>query len=330
MAKWKVYLTRELPKPALDMLRAEVDLEMNPHDRVVTREELLKGVKGKDGLLSLLTETIDGEVMDAGLPTLKGIANYAVGFNNIRVEEATKRGLPVSNTPGVLTETTADLAWTLLMASARRIAEADRFQRAGKYKGWAPMLLLGQDIYGKTLGIVGFGRIGEAVARRAKGFDMRVVYYDAVRRKPEEEKKLGVEYLPFDDLLRQADFVSIHVNLDETTHHMFSTKQFSLMKSTAHLVNSSRGPVVDERALVEALKAKRIAGAGLDVFEYEPEMVPGLAELDNVTIVPHIASASVETRTKMGTMAAANLLAMLKGELIPNLVNPDYVKYRKP
>lgn len=330
MAKWKVYLTRELPKPALDMLRAEVDLEMNPHDRVVTREELLKGVKGKDGLLSLLTETIDGEVMDAGLPTLKGIANYAVGFNNIRVEEATKRGLPVSNTPGVLTETTADLAWTLLMASARRIAEADRFQRAGKYKGWAPMLLLGQDIYGKTLGIVGFGRIGEAVARRAKGFDMRVVYFDAFRRKPEEEKKLGVEYLPFDDLLRQADFVSIHVSLDETTHHMFSTKQFSLMKSTAHLVNSSRGPVVDERALVEALKAKKIAGAGLDVFEYEPEMAPGLAELDNVTIVPHIASASVETRTKMGTMAAANLLAMLKGELIPNLVNPDYVKYRKP
>ncbi len=329
MSKWKVYLTRELPKPALDMLRAEVDLEMNPHDRVVTREELLKGVKGKDGLLCLLTETIDGEVMDAGLPTLKGIANYAVGFNNIRVEEATKRGLPVSNTPGVLTETTADLAWTLLMASARRIVEADRFQRAGKYKGWAPMLFLGQDIYGKTLGIVGFGRIGEAVARRAKGFDMRVVYYDAFRRKPEEEKKLGVEYLPFDDLLRQSDFVSIHVNLDETTHHLFSEKQFSLMKPTAHLVNSSRGPVVDERALVEALKAKKIAGAGLDVFEYEPEMVPGLAELDNVTIVPHIASASVETRTKMATMAAANLLAMLKGEPIPNLVNPDYVKYRK-
>lgn len=324
MAKWKVFVTREIPAPGLDMLRRECEVDVNPHDRVLTREELLAGVRGRDGLLCLLTDTIDGAVMDAGLPTLKGIANYAVGFNNIAVEEATKRHLPVSNTPGVLTETTADLAWTLLMATARRIVEADRFMRAGKYQGWAPMLFLGQDVYGKTLGVVGFGRIGEAIARRARGFNMKILYYDARRRTPGEELELGVEYRPLDELLAAADFVTLHVNLDATTRHLIGERQLAQMKPTAILINTSRGPVVDERALVAALKAGTIKGAGLDVFEDEPAMAPGLAELDNAIVVPHIASASVETRTRMATMAAENLLAMLKGEPIPNLVNPDY------
>lgn len=329
MAKWKVFVTREIPQPGLDIVRAECEMEMNPHDRVLTRDELLQGVKGKDGILALLTDEIDGEVMDAAGPRLKVIANYAVGFNNIRVEEATKRGIIVTNTPGVLTETTADLAWTLLMASARRIVEADRFMRAGKYKGWAPMLFLGQDVYGKTLGIVGFGRIGEAVARRARGFSMKILYYDAHRRTPAEESELGVEYRELDALLREADFVSLHVNLDASTHHLIGERELGLMKPTAHLINTSRGPVVDEKALVAALCARKIAGAGLDVFEDEPAMAPGLAELDNVTIVPHIASASVETRTKMATMAAENLVAALRGEKPANIVNPEVLEGRR-
>lgn len=324
MAKWKVLVTREVPTPGLDLLRAECEVEVNPHDRVLTREELLAGVRGKDGLLCLLTDTIDGAVMDAGAPTLKGIANYAVGFNNIEVAAATQRGLPVANTPGVLTETTADLAWTLLMATARRIVEADGFMRSGKYAGWAPMLYLGQDIYGKTLGIVGFGRIGEAMARRAHGFGMKVLYYDARRRTPDEEIRLGVEFRELDELLATADFVTLHVNLDATTRHLIGKRQLALMKPTGILINTARGPVVDEVALVEALKAGVIKGAGLDVFEDEPAMKPGLAECANVVIVPHIASASVETRTRMAVMAAENLLAMLKGTPIPNLVNPEY------
>ncbi len=324
MAKWKVLVTREIPAPGLDLLRAECEVELNPHDRVLTREELLAGVRGKDGLLCLLTDTVDGAVMDAGLPTLKGIANYAVGFNNIDVAEATRRGLPVSNTPGVLTETTADLAWTLLMAAARRVVEADRFMRAGKFRGWAPMLFLGQDVYARTLGIVGFGRIGEAMARRARGFAMRILYYDARRRTPEEEQQLGVEYRPLDELLAASDFVTLHVNLDATTRHLIGRRELALMKPTAILVNTSRGPVVDEEALVAALQAGTIKGAGLDVFEEEPAMKPGLAECHNAVLVPHIASASVETRTRMATMTAESLLAMLKGEPVANLVNPEY------
>lgn len=324
MAKWKVFVTREIPAPGLDLLRAECDLELNPHDRVLTREELLAGVRGKDGLLCLLTDTIDAAVMDAGRPTLKGIANYAVGFNNIEVAAATRRGLPVTNTPGVLTETTADLAWTLLMAAARRIVEADKFLRSGKYRGWAPMLLLGQDIYGKTLGLVGLGRIGEAMARRARGFGMKILYHDARRRTPEEEQALGVEYRPLDELLEASDFVSLHVNLDSGTRHLIGERELTLMKPTAILVNSSRGPVVDEAALVRALQAGTIKGAGLDVFEDEPALKPGLVECENAVLVPHIASASVDTRTRMATMAAENLLAMLRGEPIPNLVNPEY------
>lgn len=318
----KVFVTRRIPEPGLDMLREKCDIEVNPEDRVLTRAEIIEGIKGKDGLLCLLTDTIDGEIMDVN-PKLKVISNYAVGFNNIDIPAATKRGIPVTNTPGVLTDTTADFAWALLMATARRVVEGDKFTRAGKYKGWGPMLLLGCDVYGKTLGIVGLGRIGQAVAKRARGFDMRVVYFDEYRLAEEKEKELGVEYLPFEEVLKVADFISIHVPLMESTHHLFGAPQFEQMKRNAIFINTSRGPVVDEKALVEALKSGKIAGAGLDVYEEEPLLAPGLADLDNVVLAPHIASATVETRTKMATMAATNLLAALEGRVPPNIVNKE-------
>ena len=320
--KPKIYITRMLPRAGLDLLAEEYEVEVNPHDRVATREELAAGIKGKDALLSLLTDTVDAEVMDAE-PRLKVIANYAVGFNNIDVAAATERGILVTNTPGVLTETTADLAFALLMACARRVVEADGFMRAGKYEGWGPMLFLGRDIHGKTLGIVGFGRIGQAMAQRGRGFNMKILYNDATRAPEELEKAYNAEYRELPDLLRESDFVSLHVPLAESTHHLISDAQLELMKTTAILINTSRGPVIDERALVRALAEGLISGAGLDVFEREPEFEPGLAKLANVVIVPHIASASVETRTRMATMAAENACAVMRGEMPPNIVNPE-------
>jgi len=222
-----------------------------------------------------------------------------------------------------LTETTADFAWALLMAIARRVVEADKFTREGKFKGWRPQLLLGSDVYGKTIGIVGMGRIGQAMARRARGFDMNILYYDEYRPDPEVEKELGLTYVPFDELLQKADYVSIHVPLMESTHHLIGERELKLMKKTAYLINSARGPIVDEKALVKALQEKEIAGAGLDVFEDEPELAPGLAELDNVVLAPHIASATIETRSKMATMAAEGCLSVLKGERPVNLVNEE-------
>jgi len=326
--KPKIYVTRRIPQPGLDILAEVFEVEVNPYDRVVTREELIAGVKGKDALLCLLTDKIDAEVMDAE-PRLKVIANYAVGFDNVDVTAATRRGIPVTNTPGVLTDTTADLAFTLLLATARRVVEADKFMRGGRYQGWAPMLLLGQDIHHKTLGIVGFGRIGQAVAERASGFHMRILYSDARRASGEVENKYNAEFRELADLLRESDFISLHVPLTESTYHLISDEEFDLMKKTAILVNTSRGPVVDEKALVRALKAGKIAGAGLDVYEREPECEPELKELDNVIIVPHIASASVETRTKMATMAAENAVAVIRGEVPPNLVNPEVWEKRR-
>ncbi len=320
--KPKIYITRMLPRAGLDLLAEEYEVEVNPHDRVATREELAAGIKGKDALLSLLTDTVDAEVMDAE-PRLKVIANYAVGFNNIDVAAATERGILVTNTPGVLTETTADLAFALLMACARRVVEADGFMRAGKYEGWGPMLFLGRDIHGKTLGIVGFGRIGQAMAQRGAGFNMKILYHDAIRAPEELEKAYNAEYRELPDLLRESDFVSLHVPLAESTHHLIGDAQLELMKTTAILINTSRGPVIDERALVRALAEGLISGAGLDVFEREPEFEPGLAKLANVVIVPHIASASVETRTRMATMAAENACAVMRGEMPPNIVNPE-------
>ncbi len=318
----KVYVTRRVPQKALDLLEAEFRLEVNPHDRILTREELAEAAQDAEGLLCLLTDQIDGKLLDK-MPRLKMVANCAVGYDNIDVRACTERNIVVSNTPGVLTETTADMAWALLMAAARRVAEADRYVREEKFKAWAPMLLLGEDVYKRVLGIVGMGRIGAAVAKRASGFNMTVLYYAPHRKSPQEEQELGVEYRNLEDLIREADYISLHVPLNETTRHLLGRQEFKQMKQTAYLINTSRGPVIDEKALVEALKNKELAGAALDVYENEPQLEPGLAEMDNVTLAPHIASATVETRTKMAVMAAENLLAGLKGEKIPNLINRE-------
>ena len=317
-----VYVTREVPKPGLDLLaEACRQVDVNPEDRVLGRAELLAGVAGRDGVLCLLTDTIDAEVLDAARGC-RIFANYAVGYNNIDVAAASARGIAVTNTPGVLTDATADLTWALLFSAARRIPEGDRFTRAGRFAGWAPLLLLGGDISGRTLGIVGAGRIGTAVALRSRGFRMRVLYFDRV---PNEalEQAVGAERVELDTLLRESDFVSVHVSLDDSTRHLIGARELGLMKPTAYLVNTSRGPVVDEAALVEALRAGEIAGAGLDVFEDEPALAPGLAELDSVVIPPHLGSATIGTRTRMATLAASNLLAMLRGQRPPNIVNPE-------
>jgi len=321
LSKKKVFVTRRIPQPGLDLLK-DFDMTMNPEDRVLTKQELIAGGKGRDAVLCLLTDPIDAEIMDA-LPTVRIFANYAVGFNNIDVEAATKRKVAITNTPGVLTDTTADFAWTLLMAAARRLVEADKYCRAGKYEGWGPMLFLGHDIHHKTLGIVGMGRIGQAVARRAHGFEMKILYTDELRLPPEKERELKATFVSLEQLLKESDFVSLHVPLMPSTKHLIGKKQLEMMKRTAVLVNTSRGPVVDEKALVEALRNKTIFAAGLDVYEDEPKLAPGLAELDNVTIPPHIASASIDTRSKMATMAASNIIAFFKGEKPPNIVNPE-------
>lgn len=321
----KVFITRKIPQKALDMIASECLMTVNPHDRELSRAELAEAGRDIEGLLCLLTDTIDEELL-AGMPALKIIANFAVGYDNIDIGACTKRNIAVSNTPGVLTETTADMAWTLLLAVARRLVEGDRYVREGRFKSWAPMLFLGRDINSKTLGIIGLGRIGRAVARRAAGFNMPVLYHDAKRISAEEEKELGVEYRSFEGLLKEADYISLHVPLNEQTRHLIGEKEFKQIKSGAYLINTSRGPVIDEKALVEALRKDELAGAALDVYENEPLQAPGLIDLQNVILAPHIASATVETRTRMAVMAAENLLAGLKGEKIPNLVNRELRK----
>jgi glyoxylate reductase len=325
--KPKVYVTRLLPKEAMDRIHSNCEATVWDGELPPPRDVLLKNVADVEGLLSLLTDKIDAELMDKA-PKLKVVSNYAVGFDNIDIPEATKRGIIVGNTPGVLTDTTADFAFTLIMSAARRVAEGDRYVRAGKWKTWGPMLLLGQDVNGSTLGIIGLGRIGAAVARRAKGFNMRTMYYDVIRQKQYEDE-LGIEYATLDKVLTESDFITVHTNLTPETHHLISTKQFEKMKRTCILVNTSRGPIVDNMALYEALRTGKILYAGLDVTE--PEPLPSnhpLLTLDNVIIAPHIASASVVTRTKMGLIAADNLIAGLKGQLGPAPVNPDVLKKR--
>ena len=320
-----IYVTRRIPQPGIDLLiESGFDVDVSPHDRVLTRGELLEAVKGRDALLPLLTDGIDGEVMDAA-GDVKIIANYAVGYNNIDVVEATRRGIIVTNTPGVLTDATADIAWTLLMSAARRVVASDRFTREGKFEAWAPMLFLGADIAGRTLGIVGAGRIGAAVAERAKGFRMKIVY-TGKNRKPEFEREFGAEYLGLDELLAASDFVSLHCPLTPETTHLIGAPELAKMKPHAILINTARGPVVDEAALVDALEENRIAGAGLDVYEEEPKLHPGLIELDNATLLPHIGSATIETRTKMATIAAGNIVAFFKGEKPPTVVNPEVLE----
>ena len=321
-----VYVTRRIPDESIRMLEDACDVvDVNPHDRALTRTEFLEAVKGRDGLLCLLTETVDDEVLDAAAG-VKGVANYAVGFNNIDVDACTRRGIPVSNTPDVLTDTTADLAWALMFSVARRIVEGDRYVRDGKFKGWGPLMLLGDDLTGKTLGIVGGGRIGMATAARAVGFSMPVLYTS--RNRHEDIEAIGAQYRSLDDLLQASDFVSIHVPLMPETTHLIGPRELNLMKSTAYLINTARGPIVDEKALVSALRNGIIAGAGLDVFEREPELEPGLADLDNAVIVPHIGSGTVATRIKMGNKAAINLIAMVKGEEPPDCVNPEWKQGR--
>jgi len=325
--KPKVYVTRILPKEAMDRIQSNCDATIWDGELPPPRDVLLKNVADVEGLLSLLTDKVDAELMDKA-PKLKVVSNYAVGFDYVDIPEATKRGIIVGNTPGVLTDTTADFAFTLIMSAARRVAEGDRYVRAGKWKTWGPMLLLGQDVYGSTLGIVGLGRIGAAMARRAKGFNMRLLYYDVIRQKQYEDE-LGIEYAPLDKVLAESDFITIHTNLTPETHHLIGAKQFEKMKRTCILVNTSRGPIVDNMALYEALRTGKILYAGLDVTE--PEPLPSnhpLLTLDNVIIAPHIASASVVTRTKMGLIAADNLIAGLKGQLGPAPVNPDVLKKR--
>jgi len=311
-----------LPKPVIDLLKEHCDVEINPEDRVLNRQELLEKVKGRDAVLCLLTDIIDAEVFDAAGSKCKIFANYAVGYNNIDVEEATKRGIVITNTPGALTDATADLAWALLFAVARRVVESDKFMRAGKFKGWGPMMFLGMDITGKNLGVIGAGRIGRNFAKKAKGFDMKILYND-VKRNLEFEKDINATFVDKETLIKEADFISLHVPLLPETKHLIGEKELKMMKKTAILINTSRGPVVDEKALVKALREKEIWGAGLDVYENEPDFERGLAELDNVVMLPHIASATIETRTNMGLITVKSIISFFKGEKPETCVNPE-------
>jgi glyoxylate reductase len=320
MAKYKVLVSRRIPEEGLALLAPDCDIELNPHDRPMTRPELLAAAADKDGVLCLLNDKIDAEFFDAA-PKVRGLANYAVGYDNMDVAEATKRRVPLSNTPDVLTAATADMAWALLFAVARRVVESDSVMRSGKWPGWGPMQFIGGDITGATLGIVGAGRIGAAMAARSKGFGMKVLYTDA-RRNETFEKEVGARFVGFDELLGQSDYVSVHVPLLPETRHIFNYEAFGKMKRTAYLINTARGPVLDEAALVKALKDGLIAGAGLDVYEREPAMTEGLATLSNVVLTPHTASATVASRRGMAVKAATNLLAMLRGERAPDCLNP--------
>jgi glyoxylate reductase len=327
MARFKVYVSsNEVPDKAIELLKNIGDVRINPKDGPPARNVLLKEVEDIDGLFCLLTEKIDAELMDRA-KKLKVVANMAVGYDNIDVEEATRRGIMVGNTPGVLTETTADTAFALMLTVARRIVEADNYVRAGRWVvPWTPMMMVGSDVYGKILGIYGLGRIGLAIARRAKGFNMRLIYYDVIRNE-KAEKELGIEYMSFEDVLRQCDFLSIHVPLLPETRHSVGEKQFALMKKTAFVINNARGPIIDEPALIKALQEKRIAGAGLDVFWHEPiEKDNPLLKMSNVVLLPHISSGSIETRTAMAVLAAENIVAALKGEVPPALVNKEVLK----
>lgn len=326
MPKPRVLATRPLFPAAQQILNAhcEVDYWTNPER--ISREELLHRIKDKDALVCLLTEKVDLDLLTAAAK-LRIASNVAVGFDNIDVAACTRRGVIATNTPGVLDETTADFAWTLLMAVARRIIEGEELARGGNWKGWDLDQLVGTDVFGKTLGIVGFGRIGKAMARRAWGFNMKVLYSDAVRAPEAVERELRAEHRDLGDLLAHADFVSVHVPLLPETRRLFNADRLSKMKPTAFLINTSRGPVVDEGALVQALEARTIAGAALDVFEKEPAIHPGLKR-PNVVLAPHIASASIETRTKMACMAAQNVVAMFTGQRPPNMLNPEIFQSR--
>ncbi len=326
MTKPRIFVTRMIPEKGLDMvqgLASDYDVEVWQDPLPPAYDVLLQKARGVAGLYCLLTDRIDADLIDTIGPQVKVISQMAVGFDNVDVPAATARGIPVGNTPGVLTETTADFAWSLLMSAARRVVEGDRFTHAGKWKTWGPIDFLGPDVTGATLGIVGFGRIGQGMAKRAQGFNMRILYFD-MQRYPEAEQKYGARYTDMHTLLHDSDFVTLHTVLSNETYHLMDDERLKMMKPSGILINTSRGPVVDPAALYRALSTGTIAYAALDVTEPEPiRLDDPLLTLDNIIIAPHIASASFQTRNKMSTMAAANLIAGLKGERLPNCVNPQ-------
>lgn len=326
----RIFVTRELPERGLDIIKERFNAEVWSDYAPPPKKLVIEKVAKVDALATLLSDKIDAEVFDAA-PNLKIVSQFAVGFDNIDVKEATKRGIYVTNTPGILTDTTADYAWALLMAAARRVAEADKYVRDKKWKvGWHPAMLQGRDIFGATLGIIGLGRIGAAIAKRAKGFNMKILYYDVVRR-PEVEEELGIMFRELMTILKESDFITVNVPLLKSTHHLINEERLKQMKKTAILINNARGPVIDEKALYKALKEGWIAGAGLDVFEQEPTPATNpLLTLDNIVVAPHISSSSFETRSKMAEMVAENLVSFLEDKTPPNLVNKDVVNVRKP
>jgi len=319
MSRPKVLVTQRLFPEALDLLKQFAEVEGGVAEAPLPREELMAAIGDKDGLLTLLVNRIDREIIDRARK-LKIIANCAVGYDNIDVAYCREKGILVTNTPGVLTEATADLTWALILAVTRRIPQADRFTREGRFRGWALDLFLGQEIFGQKLGIIGLGRIGKAVARRALGFGLQIFYYDPNRLSEEEEKELQVTYLPLDDLLKTADIITLHASLNPSTYHLINREKLALMKKTAVLINVARGPIVDEAALAEALKNGQIWGAGLDVYEREPEIEQALLSLDNVVLLPHIGSATRKTRLEMAMTAVRNLIQGLSGQRPDNLV----------
>ncbi|TWT82222.1 putative 2-hydroxyacid dehydrogenase [Planctomycetes bacterium CA13] len=315
-----VFLTGPLPPECMQRLADSTNFQVNSLGRDLTKSELIEAVRQVDALICFLTDKVDADVLSAN-PNLKVVANYAVGFNNIDVATATERKIAVTNTPDVLTDTTADMACALIFSVARRVVEGDRLVRSRRWNGWAPLQLLGTDIMGATIGIIGTGRIGRAVAERAKAFRMNVVYWNRTRLDPETESKLGIRYCELGELLGESDFVSLHLAYSNETHHLINAARLSQMKPSAYLINTARGAVVDEKALVKALTQKTIAGAGLDVFEHEPALEPELYEMDNVVITPHLGSATTATRTMMGDMVIENCLVACAGNRPPNLVN---------
>lgn len=327
MPKPKVFITRKIPDAGIKLLKECCEVRVYSPNKAIPRKELLNGVKWCDALLSLLTDKIDQEVIDAN-PKLKIIANYAVGDDNIDVKYASQKNIPVTNTPGVLEDAVAEHTFALLLTLTKRIVEADAFTRAGKYRSWEPLLFIGTQLKGKTLGIVGLGRIGSLVAEKATAMEIKVIYTD-IRRDADFEKKFHAHYSSLPNLLRQSDFVSLHVPLLPSTRHLLSAKELKMMKKTAYLINTSRGAVIDEKTLVAALRKKQIAGAALDVYEHEPKLTAGLSRLSNVVLTPHTASATIEARQAMSLIAAKNILTVLNGKKALNVVNPEIYEKKK-
>jgi len=313
----KVFITYKIPESGINLLKEKFDVDVYEGEKFLTKQEMMERLKDADAVVTQLRDPVDKEFIDAG-KKLKIIANYAVGFNNIDVEYAKQKGIYVTNTPDVLTEATADIAWALILAVARKIIPADKFTREGKFEGWKPNLFLGYEIYGKTLGIIGMGRIGKAVARRAMGFGMKIIYHN--RKRVEDDYKYNAKYVDLETLLKESDYISINAPLTNETYHLLNKERLSLLKKNAILVNTARGPIVDEKALYELLKDGKIAGAGFDVYENEPEITKGLEKLDNVVLLPHIGSATYETREKMSIMVAENIIDALEGKIPRNLV----------